>query len=605
MDPFKQNNSDEMHVTLISNAINSHPENTLYNFRNVLAVPMNLPINDTWLVGLLSIGISNKLTYSEDKIRKNVKEVFDDKTKQKMENEPNEFLEHSFSEERLELIKHFVTSSKALTNKRRKELGEIREKIKKLRNQPSTYYDEYSHPKINEQMDQLLIAQSEYKDALRGKQIFKAIYVGFGLKKINARESPVFIELEQVSDKQCGGKAIGFLTLKKNFVQHTPPVKTYFPLENNYLSCLELRVKDVDGNILAGIPSHPTIANLSLKKKKRGKSSNNMYEYHTCCVYSTAEESPSDFHVSLPNFLSEMGINNEWEMALIKSSTPHRFVDVPPELYLEIVERHHSDLERTIYDMTVEEIQDLTKKSKANENYLQVTKKINMKHNLNKADWIELLIDLFGDMEEDQHALANNNLHHYYISEKKGRIEITSAKQLIITMPNYLALALGLQEQVVLLDANFCCLELQDTKKGEEMIKPGKISPSQQKDPAFKTKYENRFIFKGENDIDLNIIKPQTLLVYANCITPSLVGNSYGQYLTNIALDRSESFYSEYSSIHPEYHKLNTNKVNRVRFKLYLIDGREPQYEHADLPRAIEKYRTHLMLSLRRKIKNK
>jgi len=540
MDPFKQNNSDEMHVTLISNAINSHPENTLYNFRNVLAVPMNLPINDTWLVGLLSIGISNKLTYSEDKIRKNVKEVFDDKTKQKMENEPNEFLEHSFSEERL-------------------------------------------HPKINEQMDQLLIAQSEYKDALRGKQIFKAIYVGFGLKKINARESPVFIELEQVSDKQCGGKAIGFLTLKKNFVQHTPPVKTYFPLENNYLSCLELRVKDVDGNILAGIPSHPTIANLSLKKKKRGKSSNNMYEYHTCCVYSTAEESPSDFHVSLPNFLSEMGINNEWEMALIKSSTPHRFVDVPPELYLEIVERHHSDLERTIYDMTVEEIQDLTKKSKANENYLQVTKKINMKHNLNKADWIELLIDLFGDMEEDQHALANNNLHHYYISEKKGRIEITSAKQLIITMPNYLALALGLQEQVVLLDANFCCLELQDTKKGEEMIKPGKISPSQQKDPAFKTKYE----------------------VYANCITPSLVGNSYGQYLTNIALDRSESFYSEYSSIHPEYHKLNTNKVNRVRFKLYLIDGREPQYEHADLPRAIEKYRTHLMLSLRRKIKNK
>ena len=59
MDPFK--NQEELTISIISNANQGHPENTLFSFTNELAIPLYTPPNEECEVALQSLAVSNLL----------------------------------------------------------------------------------------------------------------------------------------------------------------------------------------------------------------------------------------------------------------------------------------------------------------------------------------------------------------------------------------------------------------------------------------------------------------------------------------------------------------------------------------------------------------
>ena len=107
----------------------------------------------------------------------------------------------------------------------------------------------------------------------------------------------------------------------------------------------------------------------------------------------------------------------------------------------------------------------------------------------------------------------------------------------------------------------------------------------------------------GRRKLQLDFLYPQNLLLYSDCVMPSLIGNVYGQYLTHLPIpktkegdDALEIPYFTHEPKNLEFHPIRTAELNNVRFKMLKMDGSEPVF---DL-RSIEMF---ISLVFRRKIK--
>ena len=75
------------------------------------------------------------------------------------------------------------------------------------------------------------------------------------------------------------------------------------------------------------------------------------------------------------------------------------------------------------------------------------------------------------------------------------------------------------------------------------------------------------------------------------------MGNAYGQYLSYVPLSNAKDrAFTEFSPLHPEFHRINTNIVNRVSIKLFKVDGRAPRLLYPDAFNT-----TYLTLAFRKK----
>ena len=69
-----------------------------------------------------------------------------------------------------------------------------------------------------------------------------------------------------------------------------------------------------------------------------------------------------------------------------------------------------------------------------------------------------------------------------------------------------------------------------------------------------------------------------------DCVVPSLIGNVFGQYLTNIPIpattvsEKSSVPYISYKPKNLEYHPLKTGDLNNVRFRMFQTDGSIPEF---------------------------
>ena len=85
--------------------------------------------------------------------------------------------------------------------------------------------------------------------------------------------------------------------------------------------------------------------------------------------------------------------------------------------------------------------------------------------------------------------------------------------------------------------------------------------------------------FIGDFEIDPNLMIPRNLMLYADCVEPSLIGNIYGQYLTNIPVpieDVNQKFLTTYEPRNLEFHPLQTGDLSNVHFQLTQTDGKFP-----------------------------
>ena len=84
--------------------------------------------------------------------------------------------------------------------------------------------------------------------------------------------------------------------------------------------------------------------------------------------------------------------------------------------------------------------------------------------------------------------------------------------------------------------------------------------------------------------VNLNCLVPQNLLLYADCVQPSLVGNAYGKYLTNvpIPMKKKNSIFDLSCVIYEpkklEFHSLHQSDVNHVLIQLLRTDGNPPEF---------------------------
>ena len=88
----------------------------------------------------------------------------------------------------------------------------------------------------------------------------------------------------------------------------------------------------------------------------------------------------------------------------------------------------------------------------------------------------------------------------------------------------------------------------------------------------------------AKRKVNLNFLVPQNLLLYADCVQPSLVGNAYGKYLTNIPIPMKKTnsifdlSYVIYEPKNLEFHPLHQSDVNHVLIQLLRTDGNQPEF---------------------------
>ena len=83
--------------------------------------------------------------------------------------------------------------------------------------------------------------------------------------------------------------------------------------------------------------------------------------------------------------------------------------------------------------------------------------------------------------------------------------------------------------------------------------------------------------------MNTSFLIPQNILLYLDCVAPSLVGNIYGKYLTNvpvpyIELNTLEIPYISYEPKNLEFHPIIQTDVSHVKLQLLKSDGNVPEF---------------------------
>ena len=131
---------------------------------------------------------------------------------------------------------------------------------------------------------------------------------------------------------------------------------------------------------------------------------------------------------------------------------------------------------------------------------------------------------------------------------------------------------------------------------------PDTSPPTWEKPANYDKVKDQRYDLKAQYAVDTRVLQKQNLLVHLNCISPSFIGNRFAQIMTIIPLNKTSAAYSEYEPTHLEYHKVNTNNLSRVNFKLLNTDGSMPVFEYP-LMKHNYCYQTNYTLSFRKRNK--
>ena len=100
---------------------------------------------------------------------------------------------------------------------------------------------------------------------------------------------------------------------------------------------------------------------------------------------------------------------------------------------------------------------------------------------------------------------------------------------------------------------------------------------------------ENIITKRAKRAIDLDFLKPKTLLLYTNCVMPSLVGSTYNSFLTQIPvqqekdIDKMDIPFLVYEPKNLQYHPLKMGDLKDIQMKLLVSDGTKPVFAVDDI----------------------
>ena len=334
-------------------------------------------------------------------------------------------------------------------------------------------------------------------------------------------KNPVFVECGEISPKFGESKILTCFIAppykgdgSDNFIHYHPITEEYFSFSSPILNSISISVKNSSGKLLESNIAQPTIIVLKFKKMALHTT-----DYHTMYLNNGAQ-SPTDFNVKLPQSLVKDGHQNPWEIALTRISFTPLLKPFPT-----------GDFFIKIYKTELKKYNLVTKAWYRFITYPHETVKFSYPSGIVKKTLIPFLLSVLQPVFQK----INVDFKLEYDSTKK-KCYMQAGEDLVLLVPETLVCVLGYDAPGIEYHEGYGYIPLKGRKKTYSI-----------------------------RDIDVHFMLPQNLLLYTNCVAPSLIGNVLGTYLTNFPVpkptEKIELPYISYSPKNLEFHKLQASDL--------------------------------------------
>ena len=347
------------------------------------------------------------------------------------------------------------------------------------------------------------------------------------------------------------------------FYTYQPNTEEYFNLATNEITEFDISINNSKGQKIYKTAAQPTIIVLKFKKMSLF---NNSYTINV----SNGDESPADFYAQFKKLQSRDDNQKPWEIAVSRLSFIPSFKKYPPgDFSISVVEVGDDYLSKFTPQTWDDYLKDKVTGEmdfQYNENH---TPKALIKFFSEQISFACSKINLTGKMQEKnerlqitirpsrkrkasssstEDATANEN------TTEKTPTKTNSSEIVLLILPEELIYVLGFDGDGI------------QYKNGY-----GAIPTSLKK------------TIKSKRKLNTNFLIPQNLLLYMDCIAPSLVGNIYGRYLTHVPVPIEETNpikipYVSYEPKNLEFHQLIQSDVSNVHIQLLKTDGKRPEF---------------------------
>lgn len=313
-----------------------------------------------------------------------------------------------------------------------------------------------------------------------------------------------------------------------SFFYHEFDSLQFVPLSNSILNDIGLKLCDEENRLLQLAPGTPSIIKLTFKKMEEDRKSFNVRLTSTQTKNYPTNTSAS-FKVKLPNTLN---LSRNWKVALTSISHPNNF----NAFLADEDSRSLSVSWRNPYN-----------ENSMSEPLLIKNKLVLKEDYADEADLIDELKTFFNDKDIGDVKLEENTNRICFYFKRVGSL----------TIGNYLLRILGFTHNSL----------LSTTKKYTRFA----LNPSVNFEHIKIVNEQILFCFQDK--IRLNLLDPKYICMYANFISPTILGGEYHKILRIIPIRESKTGFIISEFKHREFYELQNTEISDLEIHLRAHDG--------------------------------
>ncbi len=331
---------------------------------------------------------------------------------------------------------------------------------------------------------------------------------------------------------------------KEKFFSHEFERKTHIPLCNTILDTMQFKLVDENNSQLQLLPGTSTILKLHIKEMDLYKKTFNIRLRSTSENFS--DNTNSKFTVKLP---TKLMFNRSWNVALTSISHPNIF-----QTFL------HDETVHVYFISSSDSSQILEKCVFTIPNEVYTTKESLLQTMTERAS---MAFSEISDLGMIQFGLNDKNLVEISFTKHKNDIKLGMSK-------NLLAL-LGFKPNAIV-----------DNNSGEEYellhftekeIEEGKLFKIEMLND--NNEDELLYVYPFANDVNLDLFKPDYMILYSDLVAPSMFGEKFINILSNIGVNHNnKNKYVLQEHKTDFYYKVQYSSVEFIKLELRSHDGK-------------------------------
>jgi hypothetical protein len=306
---------------------------------------------------------------------------------------------------------------------------------------------------------------------------------------------------------------------EENFFYHEFDSLQYVPLSNTILKDIEISICDENNSYLQLAPGTPSIVKLLFRKMDVNKKSFNA-RVSSASNSKFPNNTSASFKVKLPKVEN---LDRKWKVALTSISHPNNF-------------------NTFLCDEDSRSLQIIMK----NDNEILEKHKLTLKEDYDSSE------ELFNEL---QTFFSSKNIGE--VKESENRICFHFPRNCVLTIGNYLLRILG-----------FTYVDSMSTFK-----KYTRFQVQVYTSHDFIKNEDGKLLFCFQEKIILNLLDPKYICLYANFISPTILGGEYHKILRIIPIREKKSGYIISEFKHREFHELQNTEINELEIQLRAHDG--------------------------------